>query len=188
MHKIFTAFAIAATVLFAGNLTSAPAKAWGSWVVETQEYRDSAYNIGYFNSIAGGHDLRVVVRGNPTGASQNDFERAIIELMNDRQPGYISQTTFTATLTDPTRASYKIVMIYGAKGVDVKRACADPDSVAAGRGEGRVVLTAVFCWRDERITSVHSRVAGVASIGDATLIDMTSSAMRRIIPFCHRCN
>ncbi len=92
MNKIIIATATAAataaaTILWGSILASQSARAWGTWVVETHEYKDASYSIHDFNSIAGGRDLRVVVRGNPTGASQADFEQAVIALMNDHQPG-----------------------------------------------------------------------------------------------------
>ncbi len=101
MNKIIIATATAAAtaaavILWSSIFASQPARAWGTWVVETQEHMDSGYTIRDFSYIAGGRDLRVVVRGNPTDASHADFEQAVIALMNDHQPGYQSQTHFTS--------------------------------------------------------------------------------------------
>ena len=187
MNKIIIATATAAataaaTILWGSILASQSARAWGTWVVETHEYKDASYSIHDFNSIAGGRDLRVVVRGNTTGASHADFEQAVIALMNDHQPGYQSQTHFTSKPTARARESYKVVMVYGGKGVSENQACADPDAVSTNHAGGRVYLTAVFCWRDERINSVWARVGGVTSTTDQALADMTSGSMRRMFP------
>ena len=108
MNKIIIATATAAataaaTILWGSILVSQSARAWGTWVVETHEYKDASYSIHDFNSIAGGRDLRVVVRGNTTGAFHADFEQAVIALMNDHQPGYQSQTHFTSKPTARAR-------------------------------------------------------------------------------------
>ncbi len=187
MNKIIIATATAAataaaTILWGSILASQSARAWGTWVVETHEYKDASYSIHDFNSIAGGRDLRVVVRGNTTGAFHADFEQAVIALMNDHQPGYQSQTHFTSKPTARARESYKVVMVYGGKGVSENQACADPDAVSTNHAGGRVYLTAVFCWRDERINSVRARVGGVTSTTDQALADMTSGSMRRMFP------
>ncbi len=187
MNKIIIATATAAAtaaaaILWGSIFASQPARAWGTWVVETHEHMDSGYTIRDFNSIAGGRDLRVVVRGNPTGASQAEFEQAVIALMNDHQPGYQSQTHFTSKPTSRARENYKVVMVYGGKGVSEDEACADPDAVSTDHAGGRVYLTAVFCWRDERINSVRARVGGVTSTTDQALADMTSGSMRRMFP------
>ncbi len=187
MNKIIIATATAAataaaTILLGSILAGQPARAWGTCVVETHEYKDASYSIHDFNSIAGGRDLRVVVRGNPTGASHADFEQAVIALMNTHQPGYQSQTHFTSKPTARARESYKVVMVYGGKGVSENQACADPDAVSTNHAGGRVYLTAVFCWRDERINSVRARVGGVTSTTDQALADMTSGSMRRMFP------
>ena len=172
----------AATILLGSILANQPARAWGTWVVETHEYKDASYSIHDFNSIAGGRDLRVVVRGNPTGTSHAEFEQSVIALMNDHQPGYQSQTHFTSKPTARARESYKVVMVYGGKAVSENEACAGPDAVSADHAGGRVYLTAVFCWRDERINSVRARVGGVTSTTDQALADMTSGSMRRMFP------
>ncbi len=62
------------------------------------------------------------------------------------------------------------------------QACADPDAVSTNHAGGRVYLTAMFCWRDERINSVWARVGGVTSTTDQALPDMPSGSLRRLFP------
>lgn len=176
------AIAGAASIFGALALSGNPAGAWGSWVVETQAYVDQGYTIHYFNYVAGGRDLRVVVRGNPTPAAQSDFEAAVLATMNARQPGYQSRARFTTNHTAGTREPFKVVLVFGDTHVPEYRVCAEPDGVPSAVPGGPVRLTAVFCWRGERINSIRARVGGVASSADARLDDMVASALRGLFP------
>ncbi len=149
--------AIAMSLSIVATAASAVAPAQAAWIVETHDYIDEGYTIMDFAYIAGSRDLKVVVRGNPTDAEQAKFEAGIASLMTAVQPGYQSQARFTPNPNVSARGSYKVVMVFGDKGVSENRACADPDSVPATYSGGRLYLTAVFCRHDERINSVRAR-------------------------------
>ncbi len=179
--KIIPAIAVGLSIV-AAAAASAAVPAQAAWIIETHDHVDDGYTIMDFAYIAGSRDLKVVVRGNPTDTEQAKFEAGIASLMTAVQPGYQSQARFTANPNASARGSYKVVMVFGDKGVSENRACADPDSVPAAYSGGRLYLTAVFCWRDERINSVWARVGGVTSTTDQALADMTSGSMRRMFP------
>ncbi len=172
--KIIPAIAMSLSIAAAAASAAVPAQA--AWIVETHDYVDEVYTIRDFAYIAGSGDLEVVVRGNPTDAEQAKFEAGIASLMTAVQPGYQSQARFTANPNASARGSYKVVMVFGDEGVSANRACADPDSVPATYSGGRLYLTAVLCWRDERINSVRARASG------APYKAMVASAMRTIFP------
>ena len=172
--KIIPAIAMSLSIVATAASAVVPAQA--AWIVKTHDYIDEGYTIMDFAYIAGSRDLKVVVRGNPTDAEQAKFEAGIASLMTAVQPGYQSQARFTPNPNTSARGSYKVVMVFGDKGVSANRACADPDSVPATYSGGRLYLTAVFCWRDERINSVRARASG------APYKAMVASAMRTIFP------
>ena len=172
--KIIPAIAISLSIVVAAASAAVPAQA--AWIIETHDHVDEGYTIMDFAYIAGSRDLKVVVRGNPTDTEQAKFEAGIASLMTAVQPGYQSQARFTANPNASARGSYKVVMVFGDKGVSEDRACADPDSVPAAYSGGRLYLTAVFCRHDERINSVRVRASG------APYKAMVASAMRTIFP------
>ncbi len=63
-----------------------------------------------FRYAASGRDFRTVIYGNPTTASQDAIDAAVIAAMQGRNWG--PETNFTTTPSDDARGEYRVVMIF----------------------------------------------------------------------------
>ncbi len=142
---------------------------------------DPVYSPDWFSYGAGGRDLRVVIRGNPTGAPQQEFERAVIASMQGRNWG--PRTNFTTQPSESARQNYRVVMLFGGDRFAGGYAlCADPDEIDLASAAGRVRLQAAFCLGDRPLSSLQVATDGVTSPTDPRLDRMVAAAVIELFP------
>ncbi len=156
--------------------------ACGPGAVTTTHFdHDTVYWPGYFHHAAVGRDLRVVIRGNPTEAPQEEFESAVIAAMQRGNRGAI--TNFTTRPSESARDYYRVVMLFGGDRFAGGRAlCGDTDNVdLAPAGDG-VRLQAAFCIEEKPLTELQVAVNDVTSPADPRLRRMVSQAVIELFP------
>ncbi len=147
----------------------------------THSYRDSVYAPDWFNYAAGGRDMRVVIRGNPTSATQEEFERAVIAAMQGKNWG--AQTNFTTRPSESMRRNYRVVMLFGGDRFAGSYAlCANPGRVDLASSSGGVRLQAAFCVGTKPLTALQVATDGIASPYDARLERMVAAAVIELFP------
>ncbi len=150
-------------------------------VTTTYVNYDTVYSPSWFNYAAGGRDLRVVIRGNPTQAPQEEFDRAVIAAMQDKNWG--ARTNFTTQPSESAREHYRVVLLFGgerfAGGYTL---CADPDGVDLSRNGSGLRLQAAFCIEEKPLTELQVAVNDVTSPSDPRLRRMVAAAVIELFP------
>ena len=150
-------------------------------VTTTHVWYDSVYSPSQFSYGAGGRDLRVVIRGNPTSAAQEAFEQAVVAAMQGKNWG--PRTNFTTQPSESARKNYRVVMVFGgdrfAGGYVL---CADPDGVDLASADGRVRLQAAFCLGTRPLTELQVATDSVTSPADPRLERMVAAAVIELFP------
>ncbi len=166
----------------AGLVSLAWLAACGPGVVTTTYFDyDSAYSPDWFAYAAGGRDLRVVIRGNPTEAPQEEFERAVIAAMQRGNRGAV--TNFTTQPSESARDYYRVVMLFGGdRFAGGYKLCGDTDGVDLASAGDAVRLQAAFCLEETPLTELQVAVNDVASPADPRLERMVSQAVIELFP------
>ncbi len=134
-----------------------------------------------FRYAASGRDFRTVIYGNPTTASQDAFDAAVIAAMQGRNWG--PETNFTTTPSDDARGEYRVVMIFsGDRYIGGEAACREVDAAALVPVSDRVELQSAFCFRDQVLSQVHVRTAAFRSPDDPRLDDAVAQAVIHLFP------
>lgn len=150
-------------------------------VTTTHVDYESGYSPYRFSYAAGGRDLRVVIRGNPTSAQQEEFDRAVIAAMQGKNWG--PQTNFTTRPSESARKNYRVVMLFSGKRYAGGNAlCGDLDGVDLAPVDGRVRLQAAFCQKERPLTQLQVTVDGVTSPADPRLKRMVTAAVLELFP------
>ncbi len=140
-----------------------------------------AYDPAYFAYGAGGRDLRVVIRGNPTSAPQDEFEQAVTAAMQGRNWG--PTTNFTTRPSASARTDYWVGMVFGGDSFVGGRAiCRGGDGVDLDPTQRPVRLQAAFCFQTKPLTELQVTVDDVASVDDPRLEQMVGAAVIELFP------
>ena len=144
-------------------------------------YYNMIFPQDWFIAAASGRDLRVVIRGNPTQAPQEEFEHAVIAAMQGRNWG--PETNFTTDPSESALKNFRVVMLFGGEryaGGGV--ICSDADTVDPALERHRVRLQAAFCVGTKPLTSLQVTIGGVASPFDVRLERMVAAAVVELFP------
>ena len=166
----------------AGLVSLAWLAACGPGAVTTTHFDyNTDFSGSYFRHAAQGRDLRVVIRGNPTGAPQEEFENAVIAAMQRGYRGAV--TNFTTRPSESARDYYRVVMLFGGdRFAGGYKLCGDTDNVdLAPAGDG-VRLQAAFCIEDKPLTELQIAVNDLTSPADPRLGRMVSQAVLELFP------
>ncbi len=140
-----------------------------------------SYSPTYFQHAAAGRDLRVVIRGNPTGAPQEEFENAVIAAMQRGNRGAV--TNFTTQPSESARDYYRVVMLFGGdRFAGGYKLCGDTDGVDLASAGDAVRLQAAFCLEERPLTELQVAVNDITSPADPRLRRMVSQAVIELFP------
>ena len=134
-----------------------------------------------FRYAAAGRDFRTMIYGNPTVASKDAFDDAVIAAMQGRNWG--PRTNFTTTPSENAREAYRVVMIFsGDRYFGGDAACRDVDESALAPVSDWVELQSAFCFRDQALSYAHVRTAAFRAPDDPRLGDAVSQAVLHLFP------
>ncbi len=134
-----------------------------------------------FASIAGGRDLRTVVRGNPFDTPDEAFAAQVTGILERRNTDV--DANFTTQPGASARDQYRLVLVFNqarvTPGVTV---CRDLDSIPLGPPSDPLKLQIAFCNGDNDITSIKGRVSGVTGPEDERFADFLGNALFLVKP------
>ena len=134
-----------------------------------------------FHYAAADRDFRAAIYGNPSAASKEAFDAAVIAAMQGSNWG--PQTKFTTTPSESAREGYRVVMVFsGDRYYGGKAACRDIDSAALAPVAGRVQLQAAFCFRDQVLSEVRVRFDASRGLNDSALDHAVAQAVLHLFP------
>lgn len=125
------------------------------------------YDASYWpgETSAGGPDITVLVRGNPSALPKAEFDRAVTDAMQ----GWSAYPTHFTTDGNPN-AAYRVVMIFNPPATaGGPTLCARPetaDAVAGGPASARVPLVAALCRGDYYMSLADGTVAAPGGAPD----------------------
>jgi len=140
------------------------------------------YSSSDFAWAAGGRDLRVVVRGNPSSLPDPVFRQQVVDAMQGKNPG--PPTHFTLTPDASARPDYRVVLVFDAPGTlagyEVCRGD-PPVDVVAPRGRP-VRVAAAFCWRDEALSDTGASAPALGPDPRPQLETLMGSLIPTLLP------
>lgn len=144
----------------------------------TTNYRPAEYGYG-----AGRRDLMTVVRGDPFGLGEQQFEAAMIEVLA-RHPPRPQPTNFTTTPGPSARLAYRAVFLFDAPPALLDRhLCRLPLDVPRVETGEAVRITAAFCRNQGLLTAVTGDVrGGVVGIDDPKFDALINLAIAGLFP------
>ncbi len=134
-----------------------------------------------FQYAAGGRDSRTVIHGNPSAASKEAFDAAVVAAMQGRNWG--SPTNFTTSPSESAREGYRVVLVFSGDRYFARKAlCGDVDSAALTPATGRVQLQAAFCYRERIFSQVHTNFDAFRGLDDPVLDRAVAQTVLQLFP------
>ena len=134
-----------------------------------------------FHYAAGGRDFHTVIYGNPSAASKQAFDAAVIAAMQGRNWG--PNTNFTTTPSESAREGYRVVMVFSGDGyISYKAVCGYIDPAALATVAERVVLLAAFCYRDRVLSVMRVYFSPFTELDDQGLDRAVAQAVLYLFP------
>ena len=134
-----------------------------------------------FQYAAGGRDFRTVIHGNPSAASKEAFDAAVVAAMQGRN--WAPATNFTTSPSQSAREGYRVVLVFsGDRYFPRKALCRDVDSAAVTPATGRVQLQAAFCFREQIFSEVHTNFDAIRGLNDPVLDRAVAQTVLQLFP------
>ena len=134
-----------------------------------------------FRYAAADRDFRAAIYGNPSAASKEAFDAAVIAAMQGSNWG--PNTNFTTTPSESAREGYRVVMVFsGDRHYGGKAACRDIDPATLAPVTGRVQLQAAFCFRDQVLSEVRVKFDAFRGLNDPALDRAVAQAVLHLFP------
>ncbi len=178
--KTFASITVLST-FFAGLAVgvSSPSNA-GATITEFVDYERPGVR-SLFQYAAADRDFRTIIYGNPSAASKQAFDAAVIAAMQGRNWG--PTTNFTTTPSESAHKEYRVVMIFsGERHYGGKAACGDVDPGALAPVRDRVRLQAAFCFRDRVLSEVQVKLDAFQGPNDPALDRAVAQAVLHLFP------
>ncbi|MSO76811.1 MAG: hypothetical protein EXQ87_07850 [Alphaproteobacteria bacterium] len=145
----------------------------------THSERYPAYTGSVMRYAAGGRDLVVDIRGNPTAAPEAEFGGAVLRAM---QATYGGDTRFTATPDNRARLNFRVILLFGAPADSNGRALCAGDPVGAAPPGNRLRLQAAFCQRHTVLSEVVGEASAIAGSADPALTRLVERVTLALLP------
>jgi hypothetical protein len=152
--------------------------ATGDTITHSERY--PAYTGAVMGYAAGGRDLRVDIKGNPTTAAQGDVDHAVLGAM---QAAYGGNTHFTKTPDERARENFRVVLLFDAPANSNGHAlCADDARATPPGPQGRLRIQAAFCQRQTVLSEVVGEAPAIAGPADPALARLVGRLTLALLP------
>lgn len=141
-----------------------------------------AYRTTEFGYGAGRRDLTTEIRGDPFNMGQENFDRALVEILNRHEPRP-QPTHFTTTPGDSARPAYRALLLFDAPpAVSSLRVCRGPSAVPQVDPGETVRVTAAFCRSGGALTSLTAEVDAPAGVDDPAFDRLIGQVVALLFP------
>lgn len=140
----------------------------------------SAYRLTEYGYGAGRRDLTTVIRGNPFGMDQEQFEDALIEILNRNQPRP-QPTHFTTSPGESARPAYRAVFLFDAPAAVNHLSVCREQVPEVDTGE-LVRVTGAFCRSGGALTSLTAQAEELSGVDDPRFEELISQVVISMFP------
>ncbi len=140
------------------------------------------YEPSWFSSVAGGRDFRVIIRGNPTPATQEEFNQAVIAAMQGK-PGWAPRTNYSTRPSESAYEGFWIALVFGGdRYIGGHAVCRAADGIDLDWAARPLRLQAAFCHGPKPLTEIQATIDDVSSVADPRLDHLISQTMIQLLP------
>jgi hypothetical protein len=137
--------------------------------------------MSYLTYAAVNQDVKTVVLGNPTRATDDELERVVIDAL--QQNYTFLNTKFTTKTSERVVEPYKIVFAFNpAAHVMGHTICQNPNSVEFETQPNKTVIMALFCDSDDALTEIAAFMETPADIKDGEFIRTIDYLAWKLVP------